>query len=133
MPGHLIHIGFPKAGSTSLQAWFERHPELVFARERFGGYRSIWDLPASTAEAGWSLRWHVSSAEPLAVPQPEDMLRLRRIRPLRDRRVRVCELLRLLAPEATILIVTRGFGDALAAMYSQSVRVGGSSTVAQAI
>jgi len=33
MAKHLIHIGYPKAGRTFLQAWFQQHPELCYVPE----------------------------------------------------------------------------------------------------
>ena len=39
MARQLIHIGFAKAGSTSLEAWFAAHPQCEFVADRIGGYR----------------------------------------------------------------------------------------------
>jgi hypothetical protein len=39
---HLIHIGYPKAGSTFLQESFASHPELAYRKGAiagFAGYR----------------------------------------------------------------------------------------------
>jgi hypothetical protein len=40
MQRHLVHVGYPKAGSTTLQAWFESRPEVVFADDAIGGVTS---------------------------------------------------------------------------------------------
>ena len=37
MIGHLIHIGYAKAGSTFLRSWFAQHPQLVLCGGRDRG------------------------------------------------------------------------------------------------
>lgn len=128
MPRHLIHIGFPKTGSTALQSWFAHHPELVYAPTGLAGHRDGDDLAERAASGGELEPWCVTSAERLSVPRssqrdadvdaPGDV-------PLAERRRRACGLLRALFGDATILIVTRGFEGVLASAYSQHVRVGG--------
>jgi len=131
-PGHLIHVGFPKAGSTSLQAWFERHPELVYAHGRFGGYRTLRHLPARTGDPSRGPAWHVSSEERLVLPAPDDLADLNTLGDVRERRARACVVLRLLSPGATILLVTRGFRGALQSIYAHFVSAGGRLGIGEA-
>src|SRR5581483_6310380 len=131
-PGHLIHVGFPKAGSTSLQAWFERHPELVYAHGRFGGYRTLRHLPARTGDPSRGPAWHVSSEERLVLPAPDDLGDLNTLGDVRERRARACVVLRLLSPGATILLVTRGFRGALQSIYAHFVSAGGRLGIGEA-
>ena len=41
---HLIHIGFPKAASTFLQHWFDRHPEIAYRPGGLAGMHTVYDL-----------------------------------------------------------------------------------------
>jgi|GEM_PF-5080405 len=45
MRGHLIHIGFPKSGSTFLQEWFRQHPQLFYAPGGLGGFYNVYEIP----------------------------------------------------------------------------------------
>ena len=131
MPGHLIHIGFPKAGSTALSAWFDAHPQLVHAPNGLGGFYHAFDLAAAAAGADEPAPWHVTSSEALSFPRLTDdpVARARGTPPravtLTEGRERVCRMLRVLAPGATILIVTRGFRAAILSGYSQHIKTGG--------
>ena len=44
MTEHLIHIGYPKAGSTLLRQWFEAHPQILYASGGLAGFDSVIDL-----------------------------------------------------------------------------------------
>jgi hypothetical protein len=131
MPGHLIHVGFPKAGSTALGAWFDAHPQLAYAPNALGGFYHAFELAAFAAGADEPPPWHVTSAEALSVPritddrvgQPGGVAP--RAVSLTESRERVCRMLASLSPGATILIVTRGFRGALLSGYSQYVKSGG--------
>lgn len=125
----LIHIGFPKCGSTSLQAWFSAHPAVAYDPHGFAGYA---DAPGLSRAAA-SLRTpacHVTSSESLVIPRPrEDLIDLPRDGSIAERRQAVCELLAALFPNASILIVTRGYREVLASIYSDYVRVGGTQAM----
>lgn len=131
MTRHLIHIGYPKAGSKFLQAWFERHPELRYATGGLGGYRDVYEL--ARPDDGRTYKYFVTSAEDLSSPNrsagdlPLDVpteWREKQGRVKRDQ-AHVCEVLRSLYPGSRILIVTRGFRGILMSGYSQYVRAGG--------
>ena len=132
MPGHLIHIGVPKAGSTALAAWFAAHPQVDYRPNGIGGYHGAFELAVSAAGPPTEPPlWQVTSSEALSVPRTSDVPSAdedpppRRAVPLVESRRRVCETLRRLSPGATILIVTRGFRGMAVSGYSQYVRMGG--------
>jgi hypothetical protein len=62
MARHLIHVGYSKAGSTFLQAWFERHPELRFAPGGLGGFNDVDEL---SRPPGREYKYYVTSFEGL--------------------------------------------------------------------
>lgn len=132
MPGHLIHIGLPKAGSTALAAWFAAHPQVDYRPDGIGGYHGAFELAARAAGPPTEPPlWQVTSSEALSVPRTSDAPSAdqdsvpRRAVSLVESRRRVCETLRRLSPDATILIVTRGFLGRAVSGYSQYVRMGG--------
>jgi hypothetical protein len=132
MPGHLIHIGSPKAGSTALGAWFAAHPQVDYRPDGIGGYHGAFELAARAAGPPTEQPlWQVTSSEALSVPRTGDVPSAhedpvpRRAVSLAESRRRVCETLRRLSPGATILIVTRGFRGRAVSGYSQYVRMGG--------
>jgi hypothetical protein len=137
MPGHLIHVGFAKAGSTALGAWFEAHPAVAYAPNGLGGFYHAFDLAAAAARDPDPPRWHVTSAEAFTSPRISDHPSLRgagepsRTGSLVESRERVCRLLRDLFPGATILIVTRGFRAMAQSAYSQYVKSGGPLSAAE--
>ena len=128
--GHLIHIGYAKAGSTFLQRWFAANPQLQYVEGGIAGYRDIYDVARQSADPDPGIRWRVSSSEGLATPHPFVGLRdidYRRMHGLQlpDAQAAVCHGLARLFPEASVLLVTRGFRSMMLSSYSQYVRTGG--------
>ncbi len=126
-PRHLIHVGFPKAASTSLQAWFAARPDIVFAPNGVAGFAGAEAVARDVAQRPTSAALYVTSSEHLSVPRRNDT---DAIDPPQDgtideRRRRACQLLRDLFADPTILIVTRGFRSVVVSAYSQYVRSGG--------
>lgn len=130
---HLIHVGFPKCGSTSLQAWFSERADLAFDPQVAGGYAGTRALIRAAATEQPPL-WCVTSDEGFAVGRardradPEDQLT---DAPIAIRVERVCDLLAALFRGATILIVTRGFQGVMASLYSEYARGGGTRSIAE--
>lgn len=130
MARHLIHIGYPKAGSSFLQAWFERHPDLRYAPGGLGGFYNVFEMARPSTRP---YRYFVSSFEGLATPHESAggiRLDFGGAAPARPDRVKddqrgVRDLLRAFFPDSRVLIVTRGFKGMIASAYSQSVRMGG--------
>jgi hypothetical protein len=122
MQRHLVHVGYPKAGSTTLQAWFESRPEVVFGHDAIGGVTSAAAIASQVAVTDNAPRWVVTSSEWLihagdgpGIPPTE---------PVAARRPRVCARLRTMFGDPTILIVTRGFRSVIASSYSEVLRWG---------
>lgn len=129
MAQHLIHIGYAKAGSTFLQAWFARHPELRYAPGGLGGFYSADDLIRAS---GRRYTYHVTSYEELSLPirsMGGVDLDFADARPAPEtgakrRQAEVCAALKSLYPGSRILIITRGFKGLIKSGYSQCVRLG---------
>jgi hypothetical protein len=130
MTGHLIHIGYPKSGSNALRRWFARHPQLAFREGGIAGLDNVYALSRQAYAPPAEARWRVTSSEGLASPTPfvgkaaadYDILTPEA---LRDAQERAAKLLAELFPNATILMVTRGFRSSALSSYSQFVRMGG--------
>jgi hypothetical protein len=119
MPRHILHVGFPKCGSTAMQNWFEAHPDIVFAHSRLTGYYSTADFARRTEITKPEPEVIVTSCENWVIPN---------FRPTVDiavLRERLCVRLHDLYPEALVLIVTRGYHDVLRSMYAGYVGRGG--------
>jgi hypothetical protein len=130
MRGHLIHIGYPKAASTALQAWFGSHPQLAY---KPGGIASHYSAPEISRRSALPtedhVRWLVTSTESLVVPRRDARADESVYEPIVVRRRRVCRRLRAMFGGATILVVTRGFQAIIASGYSQYVRTGGTAPI----
>lgn len=129
MAQHLIHIGYPKAGSTFLQKWFERHPEL---RYKHGGLAGLHDVYEIARPSSAVYKYFVTSFEGLSMPHEKaGGVRLdlggaetERRDSVKENQAVVCALLKGLFPGSRVLIVTRGFKGMILSAYSQSVRMG---------
>lgn len=130
MTRHLIHIGYPKTGSTFLQRWFAAHPQIAYVHGGIAGFRSVYSMVAEAAKAQPSYLWRVTSQESFTSPFPDagtpdiDLSHLGDGTPA-ERQARACTLLAELFPQAHVLIVTRAFRSMILSSYSQYVRVGG--------
>ncbi|MDZ4113565.1 MAG: sulfotransferase [Brevundimonas sp.] len=132
-PRHLVHVGFAKAGSTFLQRWFEGHPDIRYFEGGLAGYQDVHDVVRHAASGAQASQWHVTSAEGLLAPQLKEgggrwEVLVRYEERIAQRQRRACHILGSLFPEATVLIVTRGFRSMLLSSYSQYVRTGGTAT-----
>lgn len=133
--GHLLHVGFPKAGSKFLQHWFEAHPQLRFGGSGLQGYKDVYALArAAAAPAGPEPLWNVTSYEGLTAPRASagavrfDYAQAPAV-PIAEAQSRACALLAGLFPGARVLVVTRGFRSMMLSSYSQYVRSGGTGEV----
>ncbi|HLL83352.1 MAG TPA: hypothetical protein VK420_11895 [Longimicrobium sp.] len=129
MAQHLIHIGWAKAGSSFLQEWFTRHPELQYVTHGIAGFRDVLEV-ARVVDSPF--KYYVTSAEQLGVPYG-DAGRFRvelalggatPLDPVQRRQAAVCDVLKTLFPGSRVLIVTRGHRALLLSGYSQEVRGG---------
>jgi hypothetical protein len=135
---HLIHIGFPKAASTFLQAWFSAHPQIAYAPAALAGYANVSTLIRDRLSTRRSKQLIVTSAEQLSFPHsaigtwPMDFDRLYNEN-LAQNRQEICQALADIFPSATILIVTRGFRGWLLSSYSEYVWLGGTQDIKRII
>ena len=130
LAAHLIHIGYPKAGSTFLQAWFEQHPDLCFKLGGLGGFHNVYEIARHSNEI---CKYYVTSYEGLSMPlksagginlsyggaEPDTDVRIV------ETQASVCSVLKSLYPGSRVLIITRGFKGMIVSGYSQYVRMGG--------
>lgn len=132
MSRHLIHIGFAKTGSTFLQRWFESHPQLAFYEPGIAGFRNVHTL-ARDIVTGGQPAYRVTSSEDLTSPQVnrvDGLIDYESPVPMRVLQAEVCRTLASVFPNATILIVTRGFRGMILSSYSQYVKSGGTADFA---
>ncbi len=130
MTRHLIHIGYPKTGSTFLQRWFAAHPQIAYVNGGIAGFPNVYAMVGEAAARRGDYLWRVTSHEGFATPFPD--AGRRHIDPDHhgegtpaDRQARACMLLAELFPDAHVLIITRGFRSMILSSYSQYVRIGG--------
>ncbi|HKO62448.1 MAG TPA: sulfotransferase [Pyrinomonadaceae bacterium] len=140
---HLLHIGYPKTGSTFLQEWFKRHPQLCYVPGALGGFRSVYEIARPARK---SYEYYVTSCEALSMANKslgDFMVSFGKVRmPVRidwmeewltknpDRikkdQAEACTILKTLYPGSRVIIVTRGFKESIISLYSSYVRTGGS-------
>lgn len=127
---HLLHVGYPKAGSTFLQQWFSGHPQLAHHYGAIAGFRDMHAI-AREGTLDHHYRYRVTSNEELVAPRPDagsaavDYEHPREGVTLAVAQERVCAMLAALFPNATVLIVTRGFRSMILSSLSQYARSGG--------
>ena len=125
---HLIHVGLPKTGSTYLQHWFARHPQIAYAKGGIAGFADIWTLPRRAAAPDPAWRCRVTSAEQLSYPldwPTEETIGPDFLRSTAEGQAKVCDTLLELFPRAHLLVVTRGYAGVFQSTYSQYLREGG--------
>ena len=137
---NLVHIGFPRCGSTYLQHWFGRHSQLYFKDVTLGGFRDTLDICRSSVEPMKpELKYFVTSCEGFSLPyygvgrNIVDLLEGAYSYPTHVQvlQANACLALADLFPGAKILIVTRGFKPLLISLYNQFVRMGYQKTLAE--
>ncbi|MDB5281422.1 MAG: hypothetical protein JWO06_497 [Bacteroidota bacterium] len=130
----LIHIGYPKAGSTYLQTWFGKHPSMYYNPTSVAGFYSSWDLSRYAATPGKMHECFVLSSEHLSLWRSDvDIVGLKGtvFYDVKAYQQKLCETLHNLFPHAKVLIVPRGFTSMFPSFYSQYVSSGGIQTWAE--
>ena len=126
----LLHIGFPKSGSTYLQKWFELHPELYFQPKHFAqGFYNAWEFARYAQENKTVAEKYVLSCEDLSIFNSQrDPIGHRVTHPFdyRSFQNNVCNMLHNLFPNGKILIVTRGYTTIFKSLYSEYISMTGS-------
>ena len=139
MTGHLIHIGYAKAGSTYLRRWFAAHPQLAYVEGGIAGFGNVHQLATPARAATPDPRYRVTSCEGFASPHsygsdasetsPDPGAGAR----YRSGQAEICGRLAGLFPNARILFVTRGFRAMILSSYSQYVRTGGAAALEEMV
>jgi hypothetical protein len=127
--GHLIHIGYPKTGSTFLQRWFNTNPQLAYGIGTLAGFNSVGHIVKEGATGPRRALYRVTSEEGLSMPRPHPW------KPpsldLGEAQAEVCTILAELFPDARILLVTRGFRSMIRSVYAEWIRRGLALNVAE--
>ncbi len=131
-PKHLIHIGYPKAGSSFLRAWFAQHPKLFYQDGGIAGFSDIYELVrAGASKESNKYDYFVTSSEAIAVtnvfagiPNTNFGFKNQKFNQQGDTH-KLCMTLHGLFPNSKILFITRGFEAFAKSSYSQYIRSGG--------
>ncbi|PSJ36264.1 hypothetical protein [Allosphingosinicella deserti] len=131
---HLVHVGYPKTGSSFLKRWFRTHPQIGFFHAGFAGYRNPDEIALDASEAAPQVLCRVTSSENLATPtRHAGVASLIGGPALSGSSAKVqqlaCDRVADLFPGATILIVTRAIASLVPSLYSQYVKSGGASSL----
>lgn len=137
MPNHLIHIGFPKTGSTFLQEWFSLHPQMHYAPGAIGGFYNVYEICRLAADPKNSeIKYFVTSNEELSVPSfntgtniNNSKQNLAELISTDRAQESVCAMLKALFPNGKILLVTRGFKGIIISGYSEYIKHGGTLSI----
>lgn len=125
----LLHVGFPKAGSTFLQEWFKDHPEIYYQPKYVAqGFYNAWQLARDVQNSDTSFENYVYSCEDLMLWQGRPYwYGLTGTEPYNYRSFqnRICETLNGIFPTAKVLMVTRGYRTIFPSIYAQYVSMGG--------
>lgn len=132
MANILLHIGFPKSGSTYLQRWFEEHPEIYFQPKYIaGGFYHAWELAKHAQQSNKTPKHFVLSCEDLTLwkSQPNIYgLRGTQSYNYKQYQENICVSLKGIYPTAKILIVTRGYEAVFSSVYAQYLASAGTYT-----
>lgn len=123
----LIHVGYPRAGSTYLQTWFSQNPSFHYKPNGIGGFSNLNEMAQYAQNSSQIHNYFVVSSEDLSIwkgdfdivgfrYRPYDILLYKR---------NILETLYSLFPKAKVLIITRGFSSLIKSLYSQYIISGG--------
>lgn len=115
-PNHLLHVGYPKAGTSFVKAWCAAHPEVRFSYGGLAGLAGAADVLDPRASAFGAA---VTSEERFVVAG---------LGAQGVSREEVAARVAALFPGSRVLILTRGFEAMLRSSYSQLLRTGDART-----
>ncbi len=123
----LIHIGYPKAGSTFLQNWFSAHPNIGFKHNALAGFDNIKEMCEFTCKNEPSyLKYFAISSEMLSVWFKLDGVGINpMLFDIKQYQKKICLLLKQILPDSKLLVVTRGYEETLKSFYSEYIKYGG--------
>ena len=123
----IIHIGFPRAGSTYLQNYFSLHPDVFYDGKLPGNYRLTGVVPDIIIPQNTNATHIVISEEQFSVWNGNvDVVGVRfKLFDVAAHQQMTLKRLQELFPQSRILIITRGFKETVISMYAQYIKVGG--------
>lgn len=129
MANILLHVGFPKAGSTFLQKWFKEHPEIYYQPKHIAqGFYNAWQLADDLQHSNRVYENYVLSCEDFMLWQGRPNWYGLTGTGEYDYRIfqqRICETLFSLFPNAKVLLITRGYQTVFSSIYAQYISMGG--------
>ena len=134
--GVLLHIGFPKAGSTYLQTWFSNNPACFYNGKSIAGFSNAHDISRYAVNTDPIHEWFILSNEDLSVWRGEpDIVGLKntKLYDFKGYQSKLCNTLHALYPGAKVLIITRGYTSLFPSFYSQYLSGGGTSDFSELV
>jgi len=128
MNNTVIHIGFPKSGSSFIQNYFLNHPNVYYRQSAFKVYRKNGTITKEILPNGITdAQTLVLSEEQLSVWGGNIKINGKEFKDygIREHQKKIANELHCIFPNAKILIVTRGFDTLIPSLYSQYISVGG--------
>lgn len=129
----IIHIGFPKTGTTFLQKYLDLHPAVYHNRKRFESYYKTGKIDDKIVIKNIEETTDILSEELLSVWHGDDSQENIRTYNLNydilKQKKEVAENLKALFPNAKILITVRGYSSLIKSLYSQYLFGGGTRSV----
>jgi hypothetical protein len=120
----LLHIGYPKAGSTFLKHWFAHHPQVAFNPHGLGGLRSPKAVPTGR-------EWLVTCDETLTLTLGNDITQIPTPQETKNRQAQIARYVHEHIQVDAILVMTRGARSLYRSAYSQYLKAGGHLTYEQ--
>ena len=120
----LLHIGYPKAGSTFLKHWFAHHPQVAFTPHGLDGLRSPKAVPTGR-------EWLVTCDETLTLTLGNDISQIPTPQETRNRQAQIARYVHNHIQVDAILVITRGARSLYRSAYSQYLKAGGHLTYEQ--
>ncbi len=123
----IIHIGYPKSGSTFLQKYFLEHPDIHYDSSIFNEYKKSGEINRELLSVDLEKSFTVFSEEQISVWGGREKIDGQQFFDfgIKDHQKKVASDLFDLFPQAKVLIVVRGYDSLLQSLYSQYVSVGG--------
>lgn len=122
---YLLHVGYPKAGSSLIGDWLERNPFFGFQDFTVGGLADTNALIALSKQPAEAQPLYAVVRDMLFTIQRVEALDLTDLGSIKRYQQQVCDTLRSYFPQGKVLIVTRGYQSMISANYSQYIKEGG--------
>lgn len=126
----IIHIGAAKAGSTFLQRYFEKHPDIFYNRNNVGRFNQNGKLVLEHLNKQSNLPIKMISAEKFSFPifshnWQSGIIEKANPTKVSDTQKEIAEQLFRWFPDAKILFITRNHETIIPSVYTQYVASGG--------